>query len=137
MAKGTQSNSSAGQRRITQLKEEQALLQQGSAAWNKIEATIEQIEKRLTNSLSNMEDFSDSVASLGQFIGKNNKLFEAMNTLADDMSGTMDSIAQSMKHELLDGASKFKKEVFKTADAYKNFGNTVATYTKKLAKQQD
>jgi hypothetical protein len=135
MAKGTASSSSA-QRRITQLKEEQALLQQGSQAWNKIEATIEQIEKRLTNSLSNMEDFSDSVASLGQFIGKNNKLFEAMNTLADDMSVSMDSIAQAMKHDLLNGASKFKKELIKTADVYKNFGNTVATYTKKLAKQQ-
>jgi hypothetical protein len=128
--------SSSAQKRINQLKEEQALLQQGSQAWNKIEATIEQIEKRLTNSLSNMEDFSDSVASLGQFIGKNNKLFEAMNTLADDMSLSMDSIAQVMKHDLLVGASKFKKEVFKTADAYKNFGNTVATSTKKLSKQQ-
>ena len=129
-------SSSSAQKRINQLKEEQALLQQGSQAWNKIEATIEQIEKRLTNSLSNMEDFSDSVASLGQFIGKNNKLFEAMNTLADDMSLSMDSIAQAMKHDLLVGASKFKKEVFKTADAYKNFGNTVATSTKKLSKQQ-
>jgi hypothetical protein len=80
MAKGTKSksnsSSSSAQRRITQLKEEQALLEQGSVAWKKIDATLEQIEKRLTNSLSNMEDFSDSVASLGQFIGKNNKLFE-------------------------------------------------------------
>jgi hypothetical protein len=135
MAKGTASSSSA-QKRITQLKEEQALLQEGSVAWKKIEATIEQIEKRLTNSLSNMEDFSDSVASLGQFIGKNNKLFETMNILADDMSLSMDSIAQAMKHDLLNGASKFKKEVFKTADAYKNFGNTVATSTKKLIRQQ-
>jgi hypothetical protein len=135
MAKGTASSSSA-QKRITQLKEEQALLQQGSQAWNKIEATIEQIEKRLTNSLSNMEDFSDSVASLGQFIGKNNKLFETMNILADDMSSSMDSISQAMKHDLLNGASKFKKEVFKTADAYKNFGNTVASSTKKLIRQQ-
>ena len=134
-SKGSGASSSA-QKRINQLKEEQALLQQGSQAWNKIEATIEKIEKRLTNSLSNMEDFSDSVASLGQFIGKNNKLFEAMNTLADDMSLSMDSIAQAMKHDLLVGASKFKKEVFKTADAYKNFGNTVATSTKKLSKQQ-
>ena len=139
MAKGTKSNSSSSssaQRRITQLKEEQALLQQGSQAWNKIEVTIEQIEKRLTNSLSNMEDFSDSVASLGQFIGKNNKLFEATNTLADDMSLSMDSIAQAMKNDLLVGASKFKKEIFKTADAYKNFGNTVAVSGKKLLKQQ-
>ena len=130
------SSSSSAQKRINQLKEEQALLENGSEAWKKIDATIEKIEKRLTNSLSNMEDFSDSVSSLGQFIGKNNKLFETMNILADDMSSSMDSISQAMKHDLLNGASKFKKEVFKTADAYKNFGNTVATSTKKLIKQQ-
>ena len=129
-------SSSSAQKRINQLKEEQALLENGSEAWKKIDATIEKIEKRLTNSLSNMEDFSDSVSSLGQFIGKNNKLFETMNILADDMSSSMDSISQAMKHDLLNGASKFKKEVFKTADAYKNFGNTVATSTKKLIKQQ-
>ena len=44
MAKGTKSNSgssSSAQKRINQLKEEQALLQQGSQAWTKIEATIE------------------------------------------------------------------------------------------------
>ena len=66
-------SSSSAQKRINQLKEEQALLENGSEAWKKIDATIEKIEKRLTNSLSNMEDFSDSVSSLGQFIGKNNK----------------------------------------------------------------
>ena len=141
MAKGTKSKSnsastSSAQRRITQLKEEQALLEQGSVAWKKIDATIEQIEKRLTNSLSNMEDFSDSVASLGQYIGKNNKLFEAMSTFADDMSLSMNSIAQALNNPILKGADKFKKEVIKTADAYKNFGNTIAISKKKLEKQQ-
>ena len=141
MAKGTKSKSnsastSSAQRRITQLKEEQALLEQGSVAWKKIDATIEQIEKRLTNSLSNMEDFSESVASLGQYIGKNNKLFEAMSTFADDMSLSMNSIAQALNNPILKGADKFKKEVIKTADAYKNFGNTIAISKKKLEKQQ-
>jgi len=140
MAKGTKSKSnsasSSAQKRISQLKQDQALLEQGSVAWKKIDATIEQIEKRLTNSLSNMEDFSDSVASLGQYLGKNNKLFEAMSTFADDMSLSMNSIAQALNNPILKGADKFKKEVIKTADAYKNFGNTIATSTKKLAKQQ-
>jgi hypothetical protein len=135
MAKGTQSNSSAGQRRITQLKEEQALLQQGSEAWKKIDATIEQIEKRLTNSVENIEEFSDSVKSLGAGLGKNNKLFESMSLLSASMQGSMKSVGLFVK-ELGPDASKFKKETFKTADAYKSLGNVIAVNTKKLKKQQ-
>jgi hypothetical protein len=135
MAKGTQSNSSSGQRRITQLKEEQALLQEGSVAWKKIDATIEQIEKRLTNSVENIEEFSDSVKSLGAGLGKNNKLFESMSLLSASMQGSMKSVGLFVK-ELGPDASKFKKETFKTADAYKSLGNVIAVNSKKLKKQQ-
>jgi len=103
-----------------------------------IEAVTKAIEKQnleLEASLNNITDLSDSVKSLGAFVGKNNKLFETMNSLTDSMSTSLDSISQQMT-KLGPEAGKFKKETYKTAEAYKNLGNVIAVNTKKLKKQQ-
>jgi hypothetical protein len=103
-----------------------------------IEAVTNAIEKQnleLEASLNNITDLSDSVKSLGAFVGKNNKLFETMNSLTDSMSTSLDSISQQMT-KLGPEAGKFKKETYKTAEAYKNLGNVIAVNTKKLKKQQ-
>jgi len=107
------------------------------------EAALDRINKILSKqtvlqeaALTNMTEMSDSVKSLGQYIGKNNKLFETMNTLTDGMNTSLDSVSQMLRVKVLSGATKFKKEVFKTAEAYKSLGNVIAVNTKKLAKQQ-
>lgn len=103
-----------------------------------IEAVTLAIERQnyeLKASLDNITELSDSVKSLGAFVGKNNKLFETMNSLTDGMSVSLDSISQQMSR-LGPDANKFKKETFKTAEAYKSMGNVIAINVKKLKKQQ-
>ncbi len=96
---------------------------------------IEKQNQMLEASVGNVNDLSDGVKSLGALVGKSNKLFQAMNTLSDGMSVSMDSIAQTMQAMPAD-ASKFKKQVVKTADAYKSLGTVIAVNVKKLKKQQ-
>ena len=103
-----------------------------------IEAVTLAIERQnyeLKASLDNITELSDSVKSLGAFVGKSNKLFETMNTLTDGMSVSLDSVSQQMSG-LGPDAKKFKKETFKTAEAYKSMGNIIAVNVKKLKKQQ-
>lgn len=106
------------------------------SALERINKELAKQEVLLEASLTNMTEMSDSIKSLGVGIGKNNKLFEAMNTFGDNMELTLDSVSQMLKKDVLSGATKFKKEVFKTAEAYKSVGNVIAVNTKKLAKQQ-
>ena len=126
---------SSSQRRIAELEAQRAGLEQNSKEWNKIGEIIERINKRLESSVESIEEFSDSVKSLGAGLGKNNKLFESMDLLSSSMQGSMKSIGLFVK-ELGPDATKFKKETFKAADAYKSLGNVLAVNIKKLKKQQ-
>ena len=96
---------------------------------------IEKQNQMLEASVGNVNDLSDGVKSLGAYVGKSNKLFQAMNTLSDGMSVSMNSISQVMQAMPAE-ASKFKKQVVKTADAYKSLGTVIAVNVKKLKKQQ-
>lgn len=126
---------SSSQRRIAELEAQRAGLEKNSKEWNKIGEIIERINKRLESSVENVEEFSDSVKSLGASLGKNNKLFETMNLLSDSMQASMLSISSTLK-VMPSEANKFKKEAFKAADAYKRMGNVMAVNIKKLKKQQ-
>ena len=73
MAKGTQSNSSAGQRRITQLKEEQALLQQANRAQqeaNRAQQTTDRLQQE-ADRLQQEADRASNTVTEG-FTGANN-----------------------------------------------------------------
>ncbi len=133
--KGTKINQSSSQKRLDELEKQKASLDENSAAFKKIDETIKQINAKLESSVENIEDFSDSVKSIGAGLGKNNKLFESMSLLSASMQGSMKSVGLFVK-ELGTDASKFKKETFKTADAYKSLGNVIAVNIKKLKKQQ-
>ena len=74
--KGTKINQSSSQKRIDDLEKQKAALDENSDAWKRIDNAIKQINARLESSVENIEDFSNSVKSLGAGLGKNNKLFE-------------------------------------------------------------
>lgn len=133
MAKGKSNKSSAD--RLSGLQDQLSNAAPGSKEWEKINKAIESINKNLEDSVANIDDFSDGVKSLGALVGKNNKLFETMNSLSDGMSVSMNSIAQMTKLLPAD-ASKFKKQIVKTADAYKSLGTVISVNVKKLKKQQ-
>ena len=137
MAKGKaySSGKNTSTNRLADLQEQLAKVTPQSKEWDKLNAAIEKINSNLEKSVANIDDFSDGVKSLGAYVGKSNKLFQAMNTLSDGMSTSMDSIAQTMQAMPAD-ASKFKKQVVKTADAYKSLGTAIAVSVKKLKKQQ-
>jgi len=134
MAKGINQGSSS-QRRITELQAEQAGLEKTSKEYLKIQDIIDKINRKLENSVENIEEFSDSVKSLGAYVGKSNKLFETMNLLSDSMQASMISISGTLKAMPAE-AGKFKKEAYKATDAYKRMGNVMAVNMKKLKKQQ-
>ena len=133
MAKGKSNKSSAD--RLSGLQDQLLNATPGTKEWEKINKAIESINKNLEDSVANIDDFSDGVKSLGALVGKNNKLFETMNSLSDGMSVSMNSIAQMTKLLPAD-ASKFKKQIVKTADAYKSLGTVISVNVKKLKKQQ-
>ncbi len=144
MAKSNSSGNQSSQERLNFLQnKEQAAIAAGQTkeaeryrkAIEAINLAIERQNYQLEKSLENIEDLSDSVKSLGAGLGKNNKLFETMNLLSASMQGSMKSIGLFVK-ELGPDATKFKKETFKTADAYKSLGNVIAVNIKKLKKQQ-
>ena len=142
MAKSSNKSSAEERLNLLQSKKQAAITAGNTEEARKyqkaIEAVTNAIEKQnleLEASLNNITDLSDSVKSLGAFVGKNNKLFETMNSLTDSMSTSLDSISQQMT-KLGPEAGKFKKETYKTAEAYKNLGNVIAVNTKKLKKQQ-
>ena len=134
MAKGINQGSSS-QRRIAELQAEQAGLEKSSKEYLKIQDIIDKINRKLENSVENIEEFSDSVKSLGAYVGKSNKLFETMNLLSDSMQASMISISGTLKAMPAE-AGKFKKEAYKATDAYKRMGNVMAVNMKKLKKQQ-
>jgi hypothetical protein len=144
LAKSNSSGNQSSQERLNFLQnKEQAAIAAGQTkeaeryrkAIEAINLAIERQNYQLEKSLENVEDLSDSVKSLGAGLGKNNKLFETMNLLSASMQGSMKSIGLFVK-ELGPDATKFKKETFKTADAYKSLGNVIAVNIKKLKKQQ-
>jgi methyl-accepting chemotaxis protein len=104
-------------------------------SYEKLNDEIEGSNKNIKKTLENFDDIDDTVTSIGNQIGKNNKLFESMSLLSASMQGSMKSVGLFVK-ELGPDASKFKKETFKTADAYKSLGNVIAVNSKKLKKQQ-
>jgi len=134
MAKGINQGSSS-QKRIAQLQAEQAGLEKTSKEYLRIQDIIDKINRKLENSVENIEEFSDSVKSLGAYVGKSNKLFETMNLLSDSMQASMISISGTLKAMPAE-AGKFKKEAYKATDAYKRMGNVMAVNMKKLKKQQ-
>lgn len=142
MAKSSNKSSSEERLNFLQSKKQAAITagntEEAKTYQKAIEAVTKSIQKQnieLEASLNNITDLSDSVKSLGAFVGKNNKLFETMNSLTDGMSTSLDSISQQMT-KLGPEAGKFKKETYKTAEAYKSLGNVIAVNTKKLKKQQ-
>lgn len=142
MAKSSNKGSSEERLNFLQSKKQAAITagntEEAKTYQKAIEAVTKSIQKQnieLEASLNNITDLSDSVKSLGAFVGKNNKLFETMNSLTDGMSTSLDSISQQMT-KLGPEAGKFKKETYKTAEAYKSLGNVIAVNTKKLKKQQ-
>lgn len=134
MAKGINQGSSS-QKRIAELQAEQAGLEKTSKEYLRIQDIIDKINRKLENSVENIEEFSDSVKSLGAYVGKSNKLFETMNLLSDSMQASMISISGTLKAMPAE-AGKFKKEAYKATDAYKRMGNVMAVNMKKLKKQQ-
>ena len=147
MAKGKSYKSGgSSEDRLNYLKAQQAGLDKSASNYQArydaldktIKTVINNIEKQnqlLEASVGNVNDLSDGVKSLGAYVGKSNKLFQAMNTLSDGMSVSMNSIAQIMQ-KMPPEASKFKKQIVKTADAYKSLGTVIAVNIKKLKKQQ-
>jgi len=130
---------SGSDRRLEDLEEQLAKgISEGKSAESlkKIQDAIDKINSNLKKSIANIDDFSSGVQSLGVFVGKSNKLFQAMNSLSDGMSVSMKSISDVMSGPALSGATNFKKQVVKTTDAYKGLGNAIAVNTKKLVKQQ-
>lgn len=147
MAKGKSYKSGAsGEDRLSYLKNQQAGLDKTASNYQErydaidraiksVNTNIKKQNELLEASVGNVSDLSDGVKSLGAYVGKSNKLFQAMNTLADGMSTSMDSISQTMQ-KMPDDASKFKKQVVQTANAYKSLGTVIAVNIKKLQKQQ-
>jgi len=130
---------SGSDRRLEDLEEQLAKgISEGKSAESlkKIQDAIDKINSNLKKSIANIDEFSSGVQSLGVFVGKSNKLFQAMNSLSDGMSVSMKSISDVMSGPALSGATNFKKQVVKTTDAYKGLGNAIAVNTKKLVKQQ-
>ena len=130
---------SASNKRLEELEEQLAKgISEGKSAESlkKIQDAIDKINNNLKKSIANIDEFSSGVQSLGVFVGKSNKLFQAMNSLSDGMSVSMKSISDVMSGPALSGATNFKKQVVKTTDAYKGLGNAIAVNTKKLVKQQ-
>ena len=130
---------SGSDRRLEDLEEQLAKgISEGKSAESlkKIQDAIDEINNNLKKSIANIDEFSSGVQSLGVFVGKSNKLFQAMNSLSDGMSVSMKSISDVMSGPALSGATNFKKQVVKTTDAYKGLGNAIAVNTKKLVKQQ-
>ena len=142
MAKSSNKNSSEERLNLLQSKKQAAIAAGNTEETKKYQKAIEEVTKaiqkqnlELEASFNSITDLSDSVKSLGAFVGKNNKLFEAMNLLTANMEGSLISISHEMKN-LGPEADKFKKETFKTAEAYKSLGSVIAVNTKKLKKQQ-
>jgi hypothetical protein len=130
---------SASNKRLEELEEQLSKgISEGKSAESlkKIQDAIDKINNNLKKSIANIDEFSSGVQSLGVFVGKSNKLFQAMNSLSDGMSASMKSISDVMSGPALSGATNFKKQVVKTTDAYKGLGNAIAVNTKKLVKQQ-
>jgi hypothetical protein len=111
-------------------------LKEYEAGLKRVNGLIQKQNLSQEASLTNMTEMSDSIKSLGAGLGKNNKLFETMNLFGAQFQGTLTSVSKMLKHETLKGATGFTKQTYKTVEAYKNLGNTIAVNAKKLAKQQ-
>lgn len=111
-------------------------LKEYEAGLKRVNALIQKNNLFQEASLTSMTEMSDSIKSLGAGLGKNNKLFETMNLFGAQFQGTLTSVSKMLKHETLKGATGFTKQTYKTVEAYKNLGNTIAINGKKLLKQQ-
>lgn len=121
--------------RLKQLSDDLANATPNTAAWDRINKSIESINKNIAKSLANIDDFESSVKSLGALVGKSNKSFETMNLLSDNMKDSMTSISKISK-TLPATAGKYKDQLNETTTSYKSMGVVIANNIKKLKKQQ-
>jgi hypothetical protein len=110
------------------LKTEQKLL-------SKLYETENKRKKLLKDSITDADEFASSLRSLGAQVGKDNKLFEAMNTHIDSVATTLNSVGQIVA-ELGDDQQNLKKQVIGATDAYKNLNNNITVAGKKMMQQK-
>jgi hypothetical protein len=110
------------------LKTEQKLL-------SKLYETENKRKKLLKDSITDADEFASSLRSLGVQIGKDNKLFEAMNSHVDSVATTLNSVGQIVA-ELGDDQQNLKKQVIGATDAYKNLNNNITVAGKKMMQQK-
>jgi hypothetical protein len=92
-------------------------------------------KKLLKESISDADEFATSLRSLGVQVGKDNKLFEAMNSHIDSVATTLDSVGKLVS-ELGDDQLNLKKQVIASADGYKNLNTNITVAGKKLMQQK-
>ena len=109
------------------LKTEQKLL-------SKLYETENKRKKLLKDSITDTDEFASSLRSLGVQIGKDNKLFEAMNSHVDSVATTLNSVGQIVA-EMGDEQQNLKRQVIGAADAYKNLNTNITVAGKKLMQQ--
>jgi hypothetical protein len=92
-------------------------------------------KKLLKDSITDADEFASSLRSLGVQVGKDNKLFEAMNSHVDSVATTLNSVGQIVA-ELGDDQQNLKKQVIGATDAYKNLNNNITVAGKKMMQQK-
>jgi hypothetical protein len=116
------------EQRENSLKSEQKYL-------SKLYETENKRKKLLKESIADADEFASSLRSLGNQVGKDNKLFEAMNTHIDSVATTLNSVGQIVA-ELGDDQQNLKKQVIGATDAYKNLNNNITVAGKKMMQQK-
>jgi len=110
------------------LKTEQKLL-------SKLYETETKRKKLLKDSITDVDEFASSLRSLGVQVGKDNKLFEAMNSHVDSVATTLNSVGQIVA-ELGDEQQNLQKQVIGASEAYKNLNTNITVAGKKLMQQK-
>jgi hypothetical protein len=116
------------EQRENSLKSEQKYL-------SKLYETENKRKKLLKESIADADEFASSLRSLGNQVGKDNKLFEVMNTHIDSVATTLNSVGQIVS-ELGDDQQNLKKQVIGATDAYKNLNNNITVAGKKMMQQK-
>ena len=102
---------------------------------SKLYETENKRKKLLKESIADADEFASSLRSLGVQVGKDNKLFEAMNSHVDSVATTLNTVGQ-ITAQLGDDQQNLKKQIINSADAYKNLNTNITVAGKKLMQQK-
>ncbi len=118
-----------------QAEQRQASYKAEQKALSRLYETENKRKKLLRESIADADEFASALRSLGVQVGKDNKLFEAMNSHIDSVATTLNTVGQ-ITAQLGDDQQNLKKQVINSADAYKNLNTNITVAGKKLMQQK-